>query len=200
MQAMQAVDRGNFVDSNPYQDSPQSIGYRVTISAPHMHVHALEELKDHLQEGKSALDVGSGSGYLTACMAVMVGKTGTVVGIDHVRQLVESARVNIAKGNSDLFKPDGRLQLVTGDGRLGFKDGQFDAIHVGAASAEIPKELIKQLKVGGRLVVPVGPEHGNQELLRFDKLPDGTVEQTNLMGVRYVPLTDLEHQVPSYRF
>jgi hypothetical protein len=58
--AMRKVDRGNFCSHHPYQDSPQYIGYGVTISAPHMHAHALEMLKDKLVEGASVLDVGSG--------------------------------------------------------------------------------------------------------------------------------------------
>ena len=58
--AMRRVDRGNYCSLSPYMDSPQSIGYGVTISAPHMHAHALELLKDHLHEGAKVLDVGSG--------------------------------------------------------------------------------------------------------------------------------------------
>ena len=69
---MLRVDRGYFSPTDPYMDSPQSIGYGVTISAPHMHAQALEVLHDHLKEGSKALDIGSGSGYLTACMAIMV--------------------------------------------------------------------------------------------------------------------------------
>lgn len=67
-----ATDRGHYIKYFPYMDSPQSIGYKATISAPHMHAHALELLKDQLVEGAKALDVGSGSGYLTACFARMV--------------------------------------------------------------------------------------------------------------------------------
>merc|ERR1712013_649494 len=100
--AMLSVDRGNYVSSSPYQDAPQRIGYNITISAPHMHGHALELLKDHLRPGCSALDVGSGSGYLTACMAVMVGETGSVVGIDHVPDLVEESKQNLRR--------DGKVQ------------------------------------------------------------------------------------------
>lgn len=59
-EAMKKVDRGNYCSFSPYMDSPQAIGYGVTISAPHMHAHALEMLKDHLYEGAKALDVGSG--------------------------------------------------------------------------------------------------------------------------------------------
>ena len=61
-EAMRKVDRGNYCDYSPYMDSPQSIGYSVTISAPHMHAHALEMLKEHLFQGAKALDVGSGTG------------------------------------------------------------------------------------------------------------------------------------------
>ncbi|XP_071617980.1 LOW QUALITY PROTEIN: protein-L-isoaspartate(D-aspartate) O-methyltransferase-like [Heliangelus exortis] len=71
-----ATDRGHYIKYFPYMDSPQSIGYKATISAPHMHAHALELLKDQLVEGGKALDVGSGSGYLTACFARMMGPTG----------------------------------------------------------------------------------------------------------------------------
>ncbi len=71
---MRRVDRKNYCPHNSYMDAPQSIGYNATISAPHMHAHALELLKDHLYDGAVALDVGSGTGYLTACMAHMVGE------------------------------------------------------------------------------------------------------------------------------
>ena len=71
---MSAVDRGDYSAATPYQDSPQSIGCGVTISAPHMHAYALELLREQLAPGATALDVGSGSGYLTACFAKMVGK------------------------------------------------------------------------------------------------------------------------------
>ena len=109
--AMLRVDRGNFCEYSPYQDAPQSIGYGVTISAPHMHGYALEHLKEHLREGNVALDVGSGSGYLTTCMAIMVGTSGRVIGIEHMPELVEQSKRNIAKGNSDLIN-SGTLQII----------------------------------------------------------------------------------------
>lgn len=74
--AMLAVDRGNYSKNSPYMDAPQGIGFAVTISAPHMHAHALELLKNNLINGDRALDVGSGSGYLTACMAMILGDKG----------------------------------------------------------------------------------------------------------------------------
>ena len=70
--AMAAVDRKDFCPTGPYKDNPQPIGSNATISAPHIHAYALELLKNHLKPGNKVLDVGSGSGYLTVCMALMV--------------------------------------------------------------------------------------------------------------------------------
>ena len=95
MTTMLAVDRGRYVEHRAYEDAPQRIGFNITISAPHMHAHALELLKDTLQPGCRALDVGSGSGYLTACMALMVGTTGKIVGIDHIPELIELSKRNL---------------------------------------------------------------------------------------------------------
>lgn len=192
--AMRKVDRGNYCSISPYMDSPQAIGYGVTISAPHMHAHALEMLKDHLYEGAKALDVGSGSGYLTACMAEMVGESGKVIGIDHIPELVEMSKKNIKQQNSDLMT-SGRIVLVIGDGRRGYADdAPYDAIHVGAAAHPIPDALLEQLKPGGRLFIPVGPISGDQWLEQIDKDKDGNIVRQKLMGVRYVPLTDRDQQ------
>ncbi|XP_073928486.1 protein-L-isoaspartate(D-aspartate) O-methyltransferase isoform X5 [Castor canadensis] len=109
-EVMLATDRCHYAKCNPYMDSPQSIGFQATISAPHMHAYALELLFDQLHEGATALDVGSGSGILTACFARMVGSSGKVIGIDHIKELVDDSINNVRKDDPTLLS-SGRVQL-----------------------------------------------------------------------------------------
>ncbi|CAF1263716.1 unnamed protein product [Rotaria sordida] len=193
--AMLKVDRADFTDkkSDTYSDRPQYIGYSVTISAPHMHGFALQTLKDHLQPGAKVLDIGSGSGYLTACMAYLVRPNGKAIGIEHIQELVNKSIKNIKKHNKKLFD-DGLLEIHKGDGRRGYPiQAPYDAIHVGAAIYGTPYELIRQLKVGGRLVAPIG-NYFNQEMITYDKKADGTYNEQRHMNVMYVPLTDEKSQ------
>ncbi|KAF2849257.1 protein-L-isoaspartate O-methyltransferas-like protein [Plenodomus tracheiphilus IPT5] len=190
-QAMLKVDRAHYAPSRPYEDSPQTLGHRATISAPHMHASACENLLDHLQPGSHVLDIGSGSGYLTAVLANLVGPRGVVTGIDHIQPLVDLANTNMAKSDQGRqMLGSGQVKFVLGDGRKGWAQGApYDAIHVGAAAAEHHKELTEQLKAPGRLFVPVA-EGERQYIFVVDKKVDGTVERTKLFGVQYVPLTD----------
>ncbi|VDK42254.1 unnamed protein product [Anisakis simplex] len=194
-EAMLSVDRGDFCPKNAYFDHPEPIGYNATISAPHMHASALERLKDHLKEGDNALDVGSGSGYLTVCMAQMIGETGKVVGIDHIKELVDLSKRNIEKHHSDLLT-SGRVIMVEGDGREGYAPcAPYKAIHVGAAAPELPPKLLEQLAPGGRMLIPVGAAHSDQRFVQVDKDENGEVNIRDLMGVIYVPLTSKENQI-----
>ncbi|XP_046801560.1 protein-L-isoaspartate(D-aspartate) O-methyltransferase-like [Lucilia cuprina] len=194
--AMTATDRKYYAPSNPYMDAPQGIGYGVTISAPHMHAFALEYLRDHLKPGCHVLDVGSGSGYLTACFYRYMQAQGEnsntkVVGIEHQPQLFIFSRKNLNNDDAQMLKSE-KLIIVEGDGRKGFPEyAPYNAIHVGAAAPEKPSILIQQLAKGGRLIVPVGPELGQQYMMQYDKDKDGRVSETRLVGVMYVPLTDL---------
>ncbi|KAK4556304.1 hypothetical protein LTR86_006448 [Recurvomyces mirabilis] len=189
--AMLAVDRAHYTPHAPYQDSPQSIGYRATISAPHMHAAACESLLPYLRPGAQVLDVGSGSGYLTHVLAELVRPGGKVVGIEHIQPLVEMGLRNTRKSaeGRDLMESGG-IKYVKGDGRLGWQEeAPYDAIHVGAAAADFHQALIDQLKAPGRLFMPV-EEDFEQHIYIIDKREDGTVTKTKDMGVRYVPLTN----------
>ena len=107
----------------------------------------------------------------------------------HPHQVKDSIN-NVNALDPSLIK-SGRVKLVAGDGRKGYPDGApYMAIHVGAAAPDTPHVLLEQLAPGGRMVVPVGPEHGDQYLVQYDKEADGTVKRKALMGVRYVPLAD----------
>ncbi|KAJ8431414.1 hypothetical protein Cgig2_004446 [Carnegiea gigantea] len=198
-EVMAAIDRGLFVPPGTpaYVDSPMPIGYNATISAPHMHAMCLELLKDHLQPGMRALDVGSGTGYLTACFAMMVGPEGRAVGIEHIPELVSWSIENIKKSLAAPLLKSGALSIHAGDGRLGWPEAApYDAIHVGAAAPQIPKPLLDQLKPGGRMVIPVGTLF--QDLQVVDKNLDGTLTVRTETSVRYVPLTSADKQMRGF--
>lgn len=186
--------RGHYVPraqlADAYIDAPQPIGFNQTISAPHMHATCAELLEAQLQAGNTALDVGSGSGYLSAVFAKMVGPTGRVVGVELVPQLVSRSQETLERdpATSAMFKA-GRLTIHQADAHAGWKaDAPYDAIHVGAAAAAVPPALVEQLANGGRMVIPVGRPGHPQVLMRVDKDAEGRVTERPLMGVQYVPL------------
>ncbi|KAH7928576.1 protein-L-isoaspartate O-methyltransferase [Leucogyrophana mollusca] len=195
--AMAKVDRANYVTrkADAYQDSPQPIGHGATISAPHMHAHAMEHLLPFLFPGAKVLDVGSGSGYLCAVLHHLVsfnGEAGKVVGIDHIPELVDWSVSNLKQDGLGDALQDKRIEVMAGDGR----QGPYDAIHVGAAAPTLPHALVDQLASPGRMFIPVGTV--SQQILQVDKDAKGNVTKRELMGVVYVPLTDVEKQKQGY--
>jgi protein-L-isoaspartate(D-aspartate) O-methyltransferase len=191
-EAMFAVDRADYSPRSAYDDSPQTIGFSATISAPHMHASACESLLAFLGQGARVLDIGSGSGYLTHVLANLVAPDGIVIGVDHIQGLVDMATNNMkkSKGGQTLLESK-RVQFIKADGRLGYREGgPYDAIHVGAAAVSLHQSLVDQLKCPGRMFIPIGSDRYMQHIWVIDKKEDGTVEKAKTYSVSYVPLTD----------
>lgn len=175
-----------------------------------MHAHATESLLPFLKSGARVLDIGSGSGYLTAVLAELVhsqggnsssnsslDREGKVIGLEHIQELRDLGEGNMRRSSrgKDLLD-SGKVRFVVGDGRKGFveegdeKEG-WDAIHVGAAAVELHQQLVQQLRSPGRIFIPVEDERGGGQFIwTVDKDVDGKVTKKRLYGVRYVPLTD----------
>ncbi len=183
LSAMEEVPRHVFVPEplrdQAYADGPLSIGSGQTISQPYI-VALMTDLLG-CGSGDKVLEVGTGSGYQAAVLAELVGHVYT---IEIVPELGEGAR-------ETLERLDYRNVTVrVGDGYLGWPEhAPFDGIIVTAAPAEVPPPLIDQLKVGGRMVIPVGEPWTGQSLLLLEKQPDGTLSRKNVLPVAFVPLT-----------
>ena len=191
---MMIVDRADFAPKNPYENHSKPLPCNTVISQPLIHAYCLEVLKDYLHEGSIVLDVGFGSGYFTLAMSKMMNDKGKVVGIDHMEQLYELAKKNISKHHKNLID-NKTIELKIGDGRKGFKEsGPYDCIHVGAATMEPPKELLVQLKIGGRLLIPLRA-NGDQYIYTIDKLTNGNFSYKRGLSVCFSPLTSKENQM-----
>ena len=191
---MMQVDRGDFAPSNPYQNFPQRIGYNVVISAPLLHAYCLELLKDYLIEGSTVLDIGFGSGYLTVAMSKMMKDKGKVIGIEHIKDLYDWGISNMNKHHKSLID-NKQIELVLGDGRLGYKSrAPYKCIHVGAAARQVPNEIVEQLACGGRLVMPLGIPN-DQYIYCIDKDLNGKITFTKGLSVCYVSLTSVKNQL-----
>ncbi|KAK0724880.1 protein-L-isoaspartate O-methyltransferase [Lasiosphaeris hirsuta] len=205
-EAFLKVDRAHYAPSSPYKDNPQPIGHAATISAPHMHATAVENLLPFLVPSPSRpapriLDIGSGSGYLTHVMAELVGPAtdgAVVVGVEHITPLRDLGEANMCKsGEGRGLVTSGRVRFRVGDGRKGWtepgEEGEgWDAIHVGASAKEVHPELLAQLRAPGRMFIPVDDDGKgwSQHVWCVDKDEAGAVTKRKLFGVRYVPLTD----------
>ena len=137
-----------------------------------MHAYCMEWLENKLKPGARVLDIGCGSGYLLATFYELTKKadgSAAVYGIEHVEELAEFSRVNVRKSYGAQLD-NGSISVICGDGRQGYAAGApYDAIHVGAAAATVPEALLEQLSPEGVLVIPVGPENGNQYVMRITK-------------------------------
>jgi protein-L-isoaspartate(D-aspartate) O-methyltransferase len=178
--AMRKVPRHELIPEenrgDAYGDHPVPIGEGQTISQPLIVAYMTECLE--LKGGERVLEVGTGSGYQAAILAEIAGEVDT---IEIVPSLAKRAAADLARlGYSNVF-------VRQGDGYRGWPEkAPFDGIIVTAAPPTIPKPLLEQLKVGGRLVAPVGVDV--QQLVRITRTESGFSEE-KLVPVRFVPMT-----------
>jgi protein-L-isoaspartate(D-aspartate) O-methyltransferase len=182
LDAMRNVPRHEFVPEtfrqDAYEDHPLPIGEGQTISQPYIVAAMLEHLA--LQATDRVLEVGTGSGYVTALLSLLCAE---VYSVERHAQLAASAE-------STLHRLEYRnVKIRVGDGTQGWAEyAPFDAILVSAATAEMPPTLFAQLREGGRMMVPVGPPF-SQELQLIFKV-SGEPEVKILEGCRFVPLVE----------
>jgi protein-L-isoaspartate(D-aspartate) O-methyltransferase len=182
MAAMRRVPRHQFVpaDSELYawENRPLPIGYRQTISQPFIVALMTDQLE--LQPQHRVLEIGTGSGYQAAVLSVLVSE---VYSIEIVPELAAQASARLATLGYD------NVSVRTGDGWHGWAEAApFDRIIVTAVGEEIPPKLLEQLKPGGRMVMPIGPQHAGQNLTVIDKTAQG-VTTKEILPVQFVPLT-----------
>ena len=180
--AMRKVPREKFVPepyrAHAYDDSALPIGNGQTISQPYIVALMIEAMG--LEGGERVLEVGSGSGYAAAVLAEIAAE---VIGIERQPELVRRATETLARLGYDT------VTIIEGDGTLGHAPGApYDAILVSAAAPRVPPALIEQLCPGGRLVVPVGRVRAHQVVRRIEKAADGSLNEEDITGVRFVPL------------
>lgn len=166
-----------FVESS-YDDTPLPIGHGQTISAPDIVGWMSQAVA--VSPGDRVLDIGTGSGYQAAVLAEMGCR---VFSMELLQPLADEA----TKRLHDLGY--GGVTVRCGDGYAGWpEEAPFDAILVAAAPEEVPPALVQQLKIGGRLVLPVGPEGTIQRMVTLKKRPDGGVDREETLAVRFVPM------------
>ncbi len=165
-------------------NTPLSIGYGQTISQP-LTVAFMLELSGP-KSGNKILDIGSGSGWTVALLSEIVGAEGKVYGLEIIEELKKFAQDNVAKYN---FIDKGIAQIDCADGYKGLPDfAPFDKIIVAAAAEEIPKVLLTQLKVSGRLVSPIGHQYESQDMVVVDKVSKDKFREERYPGFVFVPL------------
>ncbi len=172
------------VRGKAYVDTPLPIPMGQTISAPSMIAIMLEEAD--LRPGLKVLDVGTGSGYNAALLAEVVG-ADHVVSIERHEGLIEFARQNLAAAGY------AGIRLVPGDGTLGHPpEAPYDRIVVTAGAPKLAKSWVRQTKVGGRIVAPVGRSSFSQVLVTATKTADDKIVEREGTPCAFVPLVGKE--------
>ena len=182
IRAMREVPREAFVPEEmadlAYEDYPLPIGEGQTISQPYIVVYMTEALE--LSASDRVLEIGTGSGYAAAVLSRIAA---TVYTVERIQTLAQSARQRLELlGYTNIL-------VHEGDGTLGWPEhAPYDAIVVTAGAPEVPKPLLGQLAILGRLVIPVGPTPTMQTLVRVRRVAEHEFRSEGLCGVRFVPL------------
>ena len=182
LDAFRSVPREAFVGAElahlAYEDHPLPIEAQQTISQPYIVALMIEAAE--IGGSDSVLEVGAGSGYAAAIISRVAS---SVIGIERQHVLVEVARERMSRLGFD------NVEIVEGDGTRGWPDAApYDAIVAAASGSHVPRSLIDQLKPGGRIVMPLGDPGWVQTLVKLAKREDGSLHQSDLGGVRFVPL------------
>jgi len=182
--AVKAVPRWMFVPRNSvqraYLDVPLEIGDGQTISQPSTVVCMTEALE--VQPGMKVLEIGTGSGWQAGIISKLVGTAGKVYSIERISNLAENAKLNLQNAGI------ANVVIKVGDGSEGLpQQAPFDRIIVTAAVPEIPQPLFEQLKVGGRMIIPVGDLY-SQDMLIVNKPRAGVIDRKNMGKFAFVPL------------
>jgi protein-L-isoaspartate(D-aspartate) O-methyltransferase len=183
MQVMARVPRHEFVPASElphaYENRPLPIGHGQTISQPYI-VALMTDLA-RAEGHHKVLEIGTGSGYQAAVMAQLAREVYSI-------EIVEPLGVQAAQRLKALGYAN--VQVRLGDGYHGWpENAPYDAILVTAAASHVPPPLVRQLKPGGRMVIPVGPAFMVQQLMLVEKNPDGSISTRQILPVAFVPLT-----------
>lgn len=180
--AMGKVPRELFVPAKlrefAYEDAPLPIAGEQTISQPYIVAFMAEALM--LKGGEKVLEIGAGSGYAAAVLSEIVANVYTV---ERLGPLAEKAAATLSELGYD------NVQVLHGDGTKGWPEhAPYDAIVVAAGGPQVPESLKEQLKIGGRLVIPVGTDQRTQELVRVTRISAHEYRSEDIADVRFVPL------------
>jgi protein-L-isoaspartate(D-aspartate) O-methyltransferase len=182
LDAMRTVPREAFLPQElwefAYEDSPLPIDENQTISQPYIVAMMIESLA--LKGGDKVLEIGTGSGYAAAVLAQIAADVYTV---ERIEALARKASTTLAACGY------ANVHVLHADGTRGWPEhAPFDAIVVAAGGPEVPRALKAQLKIGGRLLIPVGSDRRNQELMRVIRVSDNEFRTEDIADVRFVPL------------
>src|ERR1022692_2479363 len=190
LDALRAIPREAFLPETlqefAYEDSPLPIAEGQTISQPYIVTLMAEALL--LEGGEKVLEIGTGSGYAAAVLAEIAAEVYTV---ERIGQLAEKAAAALAEQGYD------NVHVLHGDGTRGWPEhAPYDAIVVAAGGPQVPESLKEQLKIGGRLVIPVGADRRLQELVRGVRASEHEYRTEGIADVRFVPLVGAEGWTP----